>query len=89
MKRFLQLTFLIAILCGCSKYNGEKWIVLQDMPAFAEPNDDRTKPIFVLRKGESCTPLEDSVAKVYAYTKVRCATGTGWVLDDYFQKPTK
>lgn len=79
----------MVIVGGCSKYSDDKWIVRQDMPAFAEPNDDRTTSIFILRKGETCTPLEDNVAKIYAYTKVRCASGTGWVLDDFFQKPTK
>lgn len=74
---------------GCSKYNNEKWTAIHDMKAYAQPNDDRTKPIFLISKGETCIPLEDSAAKIYAYTKVQCASGTGWVLDDFFQKTSK
>ncbi|WP_206996092.1 hypothetical protein [Trinickia mobilis] len=88
MKRLSLIVFLIAI-GGCSKYNNEKWVALQDMQAFAEPNDDRAKPIFLVKQGETCAPLEDSVARIYAYTKMRCASGTGWVLDDFFQKSSK
>ncbi|MEK7888806.1 hypothetical protein AAB992_17005 [Burkholderia contaminans] len=86
MTRFLLLATLIMMFSACSKYRDEKWTALQDMPAFAEPNDDRTQPTFTIRKGESCAPLADRVAKIYAYTQVHCESGTGWVLDDFFDK---
>lgn len=90
MKRLpLIAAFIVTIIGGCSKYGNEKWIALQDMQAFAQPNDDRTKPSFSIKRGETCIPLEDSIAKVYAYTRVQCASGTGWVLDDFFQKSSK
>ncbi|RQP33124.1 hypothetical protein [Burkholderia ubonensis] len=88
MTRILLLTMFTVIIGACSKYKNEKWTALQDMPAFAEPNDDRTQPIFTVRKDESCVPLTDSVAKIYAYTQVRCDSGTGWVMDDFFGKQT-
>ncbi|MET3818071.1 hypothetical protein ACVK00_002836 [Burkholderia sp. PvR073] len=86
MMRFLLLAALTVMVSACSKYRDENWTALQDMPAFAEPNDDRTQPIFTVRKGESCVPVTDRVAKIYAYTQVRCESGTGWVLDDFFDK---
>ncbi|WP_321787060.1 hypothetical protein [Burkholderia pyrrocinia] len=86
MTRLLLFAAFTVMLCACSKHRDEKWTALQDMPAFAEPNDDRTRPIFTVRKGESCVPLTDRVAKIYAYTQVRCESGTGWVLDDFFDK---
>ncbi|WP_321819461.1 MULTISPECIES: hypothetical protein [unclassified Burkholderia] len=86
MTRFLLLPALIVMISACSKHIDEKWMALQDMPAFAEPNDDRTQPVFTIRKGESCVPLTDRAAKIYAYTQVSCETGTGWVLDDLFDK---
>ena len=86
MKRLLLLTTLTVMISACSKYKDEEWMALQDMPAFAEPNDDRTQPVFTIRKGESCVPLTDRVAKIYAYTQVDCKSGTGWVLDDAFDK---
>lgn len=86
MTRVLLFAIFTAMICACSKHRDEKWTALQDMPAFAEPNDDRTQPIFTVRKGESCAPLTDRVAKIYAYTRVRCESGTGWVLDDFFDK---
>ncbi|MBM2768444.1 hypothetical protein [Burkholderia anthina] len=86
MTRALLLTLLIALVNACSQYKDEHWTALRNMPAFAEPNDDRTHPIFTVRKGESCVPVTDRVAKVYAYTQVRCESGTGWVLDDFFDK---
>ena len=86
MTRFLLLAILTAMIGACSKHGDEKWTALQDMPAFAEPNDDRTQPIFTVKKGESCVPLADRVAKIYAYTQVRCESGTGWILDDFFDK---
>ncbi|MCA7904886.1 hypothetical protein LGM39_36565 [Burkholderia cepacia] len=86
MMRLLLFAALTMTIGACSKYKDEKWTVLQNMPAFAEPNDDRTQPIFTVRKGESCVPLTDRVAKIYAYTQVHCESGTGWVLDDAFDK---
>ncbi|VWC25779.1 hypothetical protein BLA15816_06145 [Burkholderia lata] len=86
MTRFLLLAILTVVIGACSKHRDEKWTALQDMPAFAEPNDDRTLPIFTVKKGEACVPLADRVAKIYAYTQVRCESGTGWVLDDFFDK---
>jgi hypothetical protein len=86
MTRVLLLTTLIVMISACSKYGDEKWTARQDMPAFAEPNDDRTQPLFMIKNGESCGPLTDRVAKIYAYTQVRCESGTGWILDDAFDK---
>ncbi|MBR8133289.1 hypothetical protein [Burkholderia ambifaria] len=86
MTRFLLLAALTVMIGACSKYKDEKWTALRDMPAFAEPNDDRTHPIFTVGKGESCVPVTDRVAKIYAYTQVRCESETGWVLDDFFDK---
>ncbi|WP_155720418.1 hypothetical protein [Burkholderia anthina] len=86
MTRLLLLVALTMMIGACSKYKDEKWAALRDMPAFAEPNDDRTHPIFTVRKGESCVPVADRAAKIYAYTQVRCESGTGWVLDDFFDK---
>ncbi|MCA7982018.1 hypothetical protein LGM57_37395 [Burkholderia cepacia] len=86
MMRLLLFAALTMTIGACSKYKDEKWTALQNMPAFAEPNDDRTQPNFTVRKGESCVPLTDRVAKIYAYTQVHCESGTGWVLDDAFDK---
>ncbi|AOI71907.1 hypothetical protein [Burkholderia ubonensis] len=88
MMRILLLIIFAVIIDACSKYKDDKWTALQDMPAFTEPNDDRTQPILTVRKGESCVPLADRVAKIYAYTQVRCDSGTGWVMDDFFDKQT-
>jgi hypothetical protein len=87
MNRTVYLIFFVIFISGCSKYDGEKWIANREMPAFSEPNDDRSNPIFTIKKNESCVPLADSIAKVYAYTKMRCESGTGWVMDDFFIKP--
>jgi hypothetical protein len=86
---FIYFFIGLIMLNGCSKYHGEKWIATQDMQVFAEPNDDRTNPIFLIKKGEICTPLKDSMAKIYAYTQVQCISGTGWILDDFFDKSSK
>ncbi|WP_175976567.1 hypothetical protein [Burkholderia sp. BCC1047] len=86
MMRFLLFAALVVTIGACSKLRDEKWTALRDMPAFAEPDDDRTHPIFTVRKGESCIPVTDRAAKIYAYTQVRCESGTGWILDDFFDK---
>ncbi|KVM07262.1 hypothetical protein WJ56_27610 [Burkholderia ubonensis] len=86
MIRFLLATAFTVLLGSCSKHKDETWTTLQEMPAFAEPNDDRTNPIFTIKKREHCVPLKDRTAKIYAYTQVRCNSGTGWVLDDFFDK---
>ena len=50
MTRFLLLAILTAMIGACSKHGDEKWTALQDMPAFAEPNDDRSQPIFTVKR---------------------------------------
>ncbi|CAB3773265.1 hypothetical protein GQ57_37250 [Burkholderia sp. MSh2] len=86
MTRLLLLALVTVTIGACSRYTDETWTARQDMPVFAEPNDDRSAPIFTVGKGESCIPLADRVAKIYAYTQVRCTSGTGWILDDFFDK---
>ncbi len=71
---------------ACSGHPKEIWIAQRDMPVFKEPNDDLRNPVFELKSGEKCIPLDSSVAKVYAYTQIRCGSREGWVADDYFLK---
>ncbi|WP_287882389.1 hypothetical protein [Aquitalea sp.] len=73
-------------LSACSGHANEVWTVQKSMPVFKEPNDDLKAPIFVLQSGEKCIPLDHAVAKVYAYTQVRCGEREGWVADDDFLK---
>jgi hypothetical protein len=88
--KYITILFVLTLAACSSKYHSEKWIATQDMPAFAKPNDDINHPIFTIKKGDICTPLEDmELQKIYAYTKVKCTSGTGWVVDDYFRKPPK
>ncbi|SCK17916.1 hypothetical protein [Vogesella sp. LIG4] len=84
MKKLAALAVLPLI--ACSKFHGETWTATKDMPAFEQANDDLRNPVFTIKQGEACTPLDESVQKVYAYTKVRCSNKEGWVVDDAFQK---
>ena len=78
---------LISIIAGCSKYDGkETWTATHDMPAFAQPDDVTKNPIFTIKAGDKCTPLDEVMAKVYLYTKVICSGGEGWVADHHFEK---
>ncbi len=83
----IALLLFISIIASCSKYQSDEiWTATHDMPAFVQPDDVTRNPIFTIKAGDKCTPLDEVMAKVYLYTKVRCSGGEGWVADHHFEK---
>jgi hypothetical protein len=77
------LSFLLALLFGCSDHPDETWIAEVKTPVY---DGVEGKLAFYLQPKDRCEPGMDVAGKVDMYTKVKCDSGEGWVMGGGFRK---
>jgi hypothetical protein len=80
MRGYLALAVLGAICASCSQRD-ETWVAERKTNVHASDSDTEEHILFTLAAGDRCTPVAESMQKVYLHTKIKCASGTGWVID--------
>jgi len=73
-------------LFGCSDHPNETWIAEAKIPVYDGPEG---KLMFYLKPTDTCEPGMDFAGKIDMYTKVKCSSGTGWVIGEKFRKVAK
>ncbi|WP_084534281.1 hypothetical protein [Paraburkholderia dilworthii] len=75
--------FLLTSLVACSDHPNETWVAEVKTPVY---DGVEGKLVFYLQPADRCEPGMDMAGKADMYTKVKCNSGDGWVMDGSFKK---
>lgn len=74
---------IILALAGCADHSNEEWIAKEKIPVYESVEGDLK---FFLQPMEICQPGFEMMGKADIYTKIKCSSGEGWVIDENFEK---